>query len=46
MKGEKQMKKYFAYILAAVAMLATSSASVGCLWTVFDEPKAIDSLCD
>lgn len=40
------MKKYFAYVLAAVAMLATGSASMGCFWILMDEPKAIDSLCD
>lgn len=40
------MKKVFAYLLAAVAMMATSSASMGCVWMLADEPKAIDSLCD
>lgn len=40
------MKKYFAYILAAVAMLATSSSSMGCVWVLYDEPKSIDALCD
>lgn len=40
------MKKYFAYILAAVAMLATGASSIGCMWIMVDEPKAIDSLCD
>lgn len=40
------MKKLFAYLLAAVAMLATSAASTGCMWIVADEPEAMDSLCD
>ncbi len=33
------MKKV-AKVLAAVAMLATSAASVGCVWFFVDEPKA------
>ncbi len=40
------MKKVFAYLLAAVAMLATGSASMGCIWVLFDEPKALDNMCD
>lgn len=40
------MKKVFAYLLAAIAMMATSSASMGCTWILMDEPEAIDSLCD
>lgn len=40
------MKKLFAYLLAAVAMLATGAASTGCLWFMVDEPEAMDSLCD
>lgn len=40
------MKKKLAYLLAAVAMMATGAASTGCLWILVDEPKAIKSLCD
>ena len=36
------MKKV-AKALAAVAMLATTAASMGCVWVVFDEPKALKS---
>lgn len=34
------MKKLFARVLAAVAILATSAASMGCIWFLFDEPTA------
>ncbi|MBR2246204.1 MAG: cyclic lactone autoinducer peptide [Bacilli bacterium] len=33
------MKK-LAGLFAAVAMLATASASLGCMWWILDEPKA------
>ncbi len=36
------MKKV-AKVLAAVAMLATTAASVGCLWGFLDEPKGLKS---
>lgn len=36
------MKKV-AKVLAAVAMLATTAASVGCIWVFADEPKALRS---
>ncbi len=36
------MKKV-AKVLAAVAMLATSAASMGCMWFLLDEPKALKS---
>lgn len=36
------MKKV-AKMLAAVAMLATTAASMGCIWVVFDEPRALKS---
>ncbi|MBQ2639675.1 MAG: cyclic lactone autoinducer peptide [Bacilli bacterium] len=32
--------KRLAGIFAAVAMLATTAASVGCVWWLIDEPKA------
>ena len=36
------MKKV-AKVLAAVAMLATTAASVGCIWVFAYEPKALRS---
>lgn len=39
------MKK-IAGLLAAIAMMATGAASLGCIWMVIDEPKAFDELCD
>lgn len=44
-KGDVEMK-YLSKVLAAVAVLATGAASMGCLWYVFDEPKAPKSMCD
>lgn len=38
--------KRLSKVLAAVALLATGAASMGCLWFVFDEPTAPESLCD
>ena len=38
-KGGKLMKR-LAGVIAAVAMLATGAASMGCVWFVLDEPKA------
>ena len=40
------MKKVCAYLIAAIAMMATGAASMGCIWILMDEPKAISSLCD
>lgn len=34
------MKKRLAGILAAVAMIATGAASMGCMWWLLDEPRA------
>lgn len=34
------MKKRLASILAAVALLATGAASMGCIWILGDEPAA------
>lgn len=34
------MKKTLARVLAAVAVLATGAASMGCIWLVLDEPNA------
>ena len=38
------MKKRMAKVLAAVAMLATASASVGCAWWMIEEPKALKNM--
>jgi len=34
------MKKTIARVLAAVAILATGAASMGCVWVLCDEPNA------
>ena len=34
------MKKRLASILAAVALLATGAANMGCVWFVTDEPAS------
>lgn len=34
------MRKRLASILAAVALLATTAASMGCIWVVADEPNS------
>ena len=34
------MKKVIARVLAAVAILATGAASMGCIWFLLDEPSA------
>lgn len=38
------MKKRMAKVLAAVAMLATATASVGCTWWIVEEPKALKNM--
>ena len=38
------MKKRMAKVLAAVAMLATASASVGCVLLCAEEPKALKNM--
>ncbi len=38
------MKKRVAKIVAAVALMITASASVGCLWFLADEPKALKNM--
>lgn len=38
-KGGKLMKR-LAGIIAAVAVLASGAASLGCIWFNFDEPSA------
>ena len=38
------MKKRVAKLLVALGMLATASASVGCLWWSLDEHKALKGM--
>lgn len=38
------MKKTIAKMLAAVAMLTTASASMGCVLLCVDEPKALKNM--
>lgn len=38
------MKKRMAKVLAAVAMLATATASVGCMWFCIEEPIALKNM--
>lgn len=40
------MRKKLSMLLAAVAMLATGAASIGCLWYILDEPNSIDIIND
>lgn len=40
------MKKRISMVLAAVAMLATGAASLGCMWWMSDEPNSIDIFKD
>lgn len=40
------MKAKIAKLIAAVALMTTASASLGCVWFWTDEPKAIKSLID
>ena len=41
---KRKMKKRMAKVLAAVAMLATASASMGCVWLCVEEPKALRNM--
>ena len=38
------MKKRIAKIAAAVALMLTATASVGCPWWCLDEPKALKKM--
>ena len=40
------MKKTIARVIAAVAILASSAASMGCMWIWADEPAAPKSMID
>lgn len=39
-----RVKKKIAGVLAAIAMLATGAASMGCLWVLVDEPRAVKGM--
>ncbi len=34
------MKKRIASLVAAIALIASSAASLGCVWYIIDEPNA------
>ena len=38
------MKKIMSVALAAVALVASTAASVGCMWLLLDEPKALKNM--
>lgn len=38
------MKKLLSFALAAIALVASTAASVGCTWAVIDEPKALKNM--
>jgi len=38
------MKKILSFALAAVALIASTAASVGCTWILLDEPKALKNM--
>ena len=40
------MKKGLGYLLTAIGVLASSAASMGCMWVLCDEPTAPKSLND
>ena len=40
------MKKRIAALVSAIALLATSAASMGCAWAFLDEPNNIKSIND
>lgn len=40
------MKKKIAAFVSAIALLATGAASMGCIWAVIDEPRAMKSFND
>ena len=40
------MKRKIASLVAAIAMMATGAASVGCPWFTFDEPKSLKFMRD
>ena len=38
------MKKVLSFALAAVALIASTAASTGCMWFIADEPKALKNM--
>ena len=39
-----KMKKRIAKIAMAVAIMATSTANIGCFWWICEEPKALKGM--
>ena len=39
-KEVEKMKKVLSFALAAIALVASTAASTGCAWFIFDEPDA------
>jgi len=46
LKGGTKMKKGLGYLLTAIAVLASSAASMGCMIIFSDEPTAPKSMID
>ena len=38
------MRKVLSFALAAVALIASTAASTGCMWVLADEPKALKNM--
>lgn len=38
------MKKVLSFALAAIALVASTAASTGCVWLIADEPKALKNM--
>lgn len=38
------MKKLLSFALAAIALVASTAASTGCMWAIIDEPKALKNM--
>ena len=38
------MKKILSFALAAIALVASTAASTGCVWVIMDEPKALKNM--
>lgn len=38
------MKKVLSFALAAIALVASTAATTGCMWLVADEPKALKNM--
>lgn len=38
------MKKLLSIGLTAIALLASTASSIGCMWIIIDEPKALKNM--